>query len=90
MGDQQNLLKSSGPRSPEACKRQLRMHNRMLIGGTQRVRRAGTLGAVVPGNLGGTYAEGDLCLKAHAGKLTSLPSHPHSFPSRDDKGRVAV
>ena len=51
MGDQRNLLKSSGPCSPEACKRQLRMHDRMLIGGTQRVRRGGTLGAVVPGNL---------------------------------------
>lgn len=51
LGDKRNLLKSSGPRSPEACKRQLRMHNRMLIGGTQRVRRGGTLGAVVPGNL---------------------------------------
>lgn len=51
LGDQRNLLKSSGPRSPEACKSQLRMHDRMLIGGTQRIRREGTVGAVVPGNL---------------------------------------
>ena len=85
--DQRSLLKSSGPHSPEACRRQPGTHNRVLIGGTQRVKRGGTVGAVVPGNLCVERMQRETCacrlMLASSPHCPATPIHPQAGMTKE-------